>query len=299
MENPEFNSKGILPAENTIKDLHRFSHQAMNTVFDIYVCHADGEYARQAAQAAFEMCDVLEGKFSRFIPNSEISLLNASAAQDYVAVSLEVYECIEISNRMSKETAGAFDPTMTPALLKTNDSEDELPIGMDFVELDKTEHSIRFVVPGIMLDLGAVGKGYAVERMAGVLKEWEIGSAMISGGLSSICTSAAPAGLKGWAVAIRHPLTKKIVNELEISNICLSGSGLEKGNHIIDPRTGRPATNTLAAWCMTKSAAVGDALSTAMMVMSIDETRQYFKRNPEQGGLLIMESEIHRFGSWK
>jgi thiamine biosynthesis lipoprotein len=145
------------------------------------------------------------------------------------------------------------------------------------------------------LDLGAVGKGYAVERAAEVLADWSVGNVLVHGGTSTaLGVGPGPRARKrGWpvgaATAWKCPETP---GEVRLRGRALSGSGTEvKGKHIIDPRTGRPAHGHLAAWASHPSAAVSDALSTAFLVMGTAEVDRYCRSHPEVWALVIISEK--------
>ena len=101
----------------------------------------------------------------------------------------------------------------------------------------------------------------------------------------------APGGEPGWPVAIRTPRSQRVIRRFALRNRALSGSGVEKGPHILDPRTGHPTTARRAAWSVADSAATADGLSTAFMVMELDAIRQLIARHPETQAVLMAEDD--------
>ncbi len=134
---------------------HRFSHAAMATVFEVHCAHPDPAYARQAAQAAFDLVDRLEGELSRFIANSDVSRINHLAVGESTRVSPGTMECLEIAWHLHALTGGAFDVTIGS--------------GIGRLELVPEDFTVLAREGGARLDLGGIGKGYAVDRMAEVL----------------------------------------------------------------------------------------------------------------------------------
>ena len=200
---------------------HRFAHQAMHTEFEIFCAHADREYAQQAAWAAFDLLDRLENELSRFIENSDISRINGLAPGESARVSRWTMECLRIARQAYAETAGAFDIS--------------LGSGLESLHLAPRDGTVRAAAHAVRLDLGGIGKGYAVDRMAEVLREWDIHRALIHGGGSSVRALDAPQGLEGW------PLTLGPCGAVQAKCRVFSASGISKGDHILDPRSGRPA----------------------------------------------------------
>lgn len=159
-------------------DAQRFAHEAMATVFEVVSVHDDAGYARQAAQAGFELVDRLERELSRFLSNSDISRVNALAAGQAARVSPWTMECLQIAWRMHALTGGVFDISIGS--------------GLDRLELVADDFVVRAREAGARLDLGGIGKGYAVDRVAELLEEWEVGCALLHGGFSSVRALDAP-----------------------------------------------------------------------------------------------------------
>ena len=251
---------------------HRFGHQAMATEFEIFCVHPDRDYAQQAARAAFDLLDRLESELSRFLPNSDISRINRLASGETARVSGWTKQCLEIAHEIYAETGGAFDIS--------------LGSGFDALQLSLREClvSLGKGKPAPQLDLGGIGKGYAVDRMAEVLAEWEIGQALLHGGHSSVRALDAPPGLEGWPLGIGDRI-------VQARHRGFSASGIRvQGRHIIDPRmgdghTGLAAKQRVAAWVSVESdgsrspSAVAEAYSTAFMVLTAAEVNAICSRH--------------------
>ena len=246
--------------------LRRFGHEAMATVFEVHASHEDAAYARQAAQAVFDLVDRLEQLLSRFVPNSDVSRINALAAGEATRVSPDTMDCLVIAWHMHAVTAGAFDVT--------------LGSGLERLELVPDELTIHARSKGDRVDLGGIGKGFAVDRAAALLEEWEVDRALVHGGWSSVLALEPPAGREGWPLALRRPAELRtagepaLVERLDVRQLALSASGVRKGDHILDPRTGQPVAPR-AVWVALprgidegrSEATVAEALSTAFMVL--------------------------------
>jgi thiamine biosynthesis lipoprotein len=305
---------------DSITGIHRFSYEAMATTFGIFVAHEDARYARQAAWEAFDELHRIEQELSRFIENSDISRINNLAANKPLRVSLAAFECLLLSARMYAETNGAFDITVGSLLScwlnedKTArvPSEKELALarqhtGTHLLKLDEAGHTVELLTSPVQIDLGGIGKGYAVDKMAELLRDWSIDTALIHAGYSSVLAFGCPSGTNGWPVTLSNPYNRKqTLARLCLCDRALSGSGLQKGRHIIDPCTIQPVEDKLAAWASTTTAAATDALSTAFMVMSPDEVEQYCLSRSDALAMLILERQdkktqkdnILHFGQW-
>jgi FAD:protein FMN transferase len=286
---------------STLQNVHRFSHRAMNAVFETIIQHEDAVYARQASQAAFDVIDRLEGDLSRFIETSDVARINNLAAGTPLQVSLDTFACLKISRQMYDETGGTFD--VTAGLLvdcwrdeykkPRTPSPEELAFarthtGMNLVQLDESRYAVELAVSPVRVDFGGIGKGFGVDRIAESLREWSIDRALINGGYSSALALEAPVGLAGWPVTFSDPANRdRVLARLSLACAGISGSGVEKGSHIIDPRTGRPVQNCVAAWSVAGTGAIADALSTAFMVMRVDEVRSYVRGHDTARALLV------------
>jgi len=301
-----------------IEGMMRFSHEAMATTFELLIVHEDECYARQAVMAAFNEVDRLEGMLSRFLESSDVTRINGLPANQALRLGLDTFECLKIAERVYSETNGAFD-IMIGNLLKCWRNEDGTPrkpspeeidlarlhTGMNLVQLNEGEHTIELSNGGVQIDLGGIGKGFAVDRVAELLRDWSVDIALISGGYSSVLALDAPPGKKGWPLTLtnpaggkeRDPILQKdrkmgaqILARPFLQKAALSGSGVQKGGHIIDPRTCRPVEGRLAAWSSAPNAATTDALSTAFMIMGLDEIEQYCKLHPDTLAMVILDS---------
>jgi FAD:protein FMN transferase len=266
-----------------LSGLRRFSHEAMATVFEVFTPHPDRRYAAQAAQAAFDVVDTLERELSRFIPNSDIARINNLSAGQETGVSPATLECLTIARHVFDLTAGAFDVS--------------LGTGLPALELHE-DIRVRAAKDGVQLDLGAIGKGYAVDCMAEVLEEWELGPALVHGGFSSVLALEPPRDHTGWPLTMSDPMEpSRVLWRLAVRQTALGASGLRKGDHIRDPRSGEPVRGRIAAWAAVQrppradtadardtprlaAAAVADALTTAFMLMGHDEIQALCERNP-------------------
>ncbi|MCS7025836.1 MAG: FAD:protein FMN transferase [Bryobacteraceae bacterium] len=245
------------------------SLDAMGTVYTIVAYGEERGALLGAVDQAFEEVRRLDRMLSNYRPDSELSRVNREAARGPVAVSAELFALLEACQRYSQESDGAFDITVGP-LMKIwgfYKGSGRLPhraeirgvlgrIGYRRMILDPARRTVRFERDGMSLDPGGIGKGYAVDRVAEILKAAKVHAALISAGSSSIVALGSPPGEKGWKIGIRHPKDiRRTIEEVLLKDTSLSTSGTSEKffraegklySHIMDPRTGYPAQGMLS-----------------------------------------------------
>lgn len=296
------------------KAVFRFAHFSMGTTFELFIAGEDDDYSRQASQSVFAEIDRIKDLFSRFNPCSEIGQINRLRPGQSLRIGVETFECLKIALWVQSQTGGAFDVNVG-AMIKYGDTcREETAYGrshpradlLNRLELSKKVrgYAVKFRQAGqrdeagaLFLDLGALGKGYALDRAKDVLCDWGIERALVHGGTSTAVAVGTPSGgpgkIKGWPVGIGGEWKcAKTPRKFFLKDRALSGSGTEvKGDHIFDPRTGKPARGHLAAWVSHPSAAVADALSTAFMVMDTEEVRAFCAGHPDVWALVVIDPQ--------
>lgn len=294
------------------RHLNRYEHRAMATLFEIFLYHQDSEYAAQAVQAAFAETDRLEQELSRYIDNSDISRINDLIPGESVKVGLDAFNCLQFCQQIYRQTQGAFDITVgtlvdwwrrqNPAgrLQKKIPNGIMEKTGLKYLVLDDDNYSVQVLQSGLHIDLGGVGKGFALDRMAAVLSEWGISRAMLHSGYSTVLALAAPANEEGWPVALKHPLSGEVIRYKTLIHSAISGSGIQKGAHIIVPGSGKAVEDNLAAWVTASTAALADALSTALMIMTKVQTEEFVTRYPEVAACILCKrkSQVQFIGQF-
>ena len=266
--------------------IHVFNHHAMATQFQVRIAGEEKTYAAQTAQAAFALTDQLEARLSRFRANSEITQIAQLSPGDKLRLSEPVFACLDLARRMEFATRGAF--SVTASALKHQPTK---PLWA----LVPKEFSIRCDSGRLEFDLGAIGKGFALDRMAEVLREWSCPAFLLVAGGSSILAGDAPAGASGWDCGLGENNSPR---RHRLANGSLSGSGLAvKGEHIFDPRTGLACARRNRAWALASTAAESDALSTAGMILDEMEILEVLKRNADWLVFLNEKKEWRQLGN--
>lgn len=282
----------------------------------------DAARLRAAGEEALDEIERLEAHLSAYLPGSDISQLNARAADDWAPVAPWLYSLLKTAKEIALLTDGAFDVTVGPLLRAWGfsggagrmadpaDVEAAMALaGPGRVLLDEQTRSVRFDRSGVSLDLGAIGKGYAVDAALAVLRDDGVTSALMHGGTSTVAAIGAPPGANGWNVAIADPsadsgilttVTLRDGDTLSVSaphgKAFVSADGRVLG-HVLDPRTGRPAEAARLAAVLCSSATDGDALSTALLVAGPCGLDWVTRRRPEASALVVSaDGKAHILG---
>jgi FAD:protein FMN transferase len=277
------------PAHGGEPRLYYQARPAMGTTFEVYLYADDDQRASEAFEIAFDEIERVEAALSNYRSTSELSRINASAATRPVVTDPEVFGLLALSLDYSRRTGGAFDVTVG-RLMKawgffrgrgSFPSAEELErargeTGWRRVALDPSARSVRFLGP-VELDFGGLGKGYAIDRVASLLKEAGVQAALVGSGTSTFYAIGAPPGRPGWLVHVPDPRDRSrslATVALRDQSISTSGSS-EKffrldGRtycHIMDPRSGVPVEGMAQTTVIAPTATDSDVLSTALFVL--------------------------------
>jgi thiamine biosynthesis lipoprotein len=289
--------------------LVRVSRRAMATTFEVAIPYGTPN-AIPAADAALDLIDDLEDQLTVFRDHSEVSRLNA-AAHEPVAVEPQLFDLLTRCAGWTRETDGAFD-IAAGALVKAwgfyrregrvptprEQAEAMRRTGMRHVVLHETDRAVKFRAGGLELNLGAVGKGYALDRAADLLRrDWGVRSALLHGGGSSVyALGAPPDDPRGWPVRLRHPTDERSLGTVYLADRGLGTSAAtyqffeyngRKYGHVLDPRTGRPAAGTASASVTAPTAAEADAMSTAAFVAGPAPADRLTRTRPHLGAVVL------------
>jgi thiamine biosynthesis lipoprotein len=296
----------------------RAEHAAMACPFGFELWGADPDTLRAVAEEAFEELDRLERQLSAYVPTSDVCWINATAAVEPARVDPDLFDLLMLAARLHAETDGAFDITAGPLIRCWGffQREGAVPdpaalaearerVGMQYVCLDPEERSVAFARDGIEINLGAIGKGYAVRRLMELIRRYDVDAALIHSGGSTVVAMGAPPDGTAWRIGLLDPWVRgeRRLGSVVLRDRAFSTSGqLEQSfeyqgrryGHILDPRTGEPAMGMTCAWVMTEDAAEADALSTALFVLGPDGARAYCESHPGVVAYLLTDEETPR-----
>lgn len=295
------------------------SRRAMACQFEVQFPDGRCENGTEYALEALDLVGTLEEQMSFFRPTSQISRINLLAAEGPVEVEPPLFELIQLALTVYEETGGAYDITSAPLWEAWGfarragqvPSDAELAtarslVGGNLVELDTEQHTVRFRKPGVRINLGSIGKGYALDACGERLRSNGMADFLLHGGQSSVLTSGlrlpsqasdGEAKPRPWEVGIRHP--QQPGQRLGIVRLRDRAMGTSGGQfqsfrhrgrryaHILDPRSGMPAEGVLSATVVAPTAALADALSTAFFVMGPERSLEYCRTHPDIGAVLI------------
>ena len=266
----------------------------MGTVFQATLCPAESRPQAQMIAVwheVFATAQRFDALFTTYAPHSPLSHLNAQAGQGLQAVPAEVSDILRLSQRYADLTDGAFDITVRPLLslwrqaetTQTQPTAAAIRQTLRFIGSHKLHfaapHQVGLPAPGMALDLGGIGKGYALDRIAGQLQERRLTNALLNFGQSSLWALGRPPDGQGWRLLLRQS-NGEIVGLATFSDQAVSISGSlgrsmqvegRRYGHIIDPRSGRPVQRDLLACVVAPSAAQAEALSTALLILGEQE----------------------------
>ncbi len=272
------------------------------------------------AEQALDLIDELEQQLTVYRGDSEISRLNALAADAPVEVEPGLFDLLTRAVALSERTQGAYDvtsgalseawgfvrgPKRVPEPAVLADARERT--GWRHLTLDPERRTIAFDRPGVVLNLGSIGKGYAIDRAVDLIRaHWWPTSALVHGGWSSLYALGSPPGCFGgrWEIALRNPFdATRPLGRLRLRNRGLGTSGAafqrfeangRTYGHILDPRTGAPADGPASVTVLAPTAAEADALSTAFYLLEPEAVAAYLSDRPDVGAVFVQESKAKR-----
>ncbi len=287
----------------------RLSTTAMATEFSIIQNPGPGQRMTITSDA-LDLVHELEDQMTVYREQSTLMDINRQAYGQPVEVETQLFGLFQLCQKLHEETAGAFDPTSGPLIALWKQcrdkghipTEDELctalqQTGMEHVLLDELQKTVHFERSGLSLNLGGIGKGFALDRIGAFLQKNEMNDYLVHGGRSSIFARGDHNQQGGWPVGIMNPAFRnQRYGTILLRNCGMSTSGSsvqffrhegQRYGHILDPRSGWPAAEALSVTVLAPTAAKADALSTAFFVMGLEKTREYCDNHPQVGALII------------
>lgn len=300
----------VPPAQTAEAALLRFARRAMATTFELLLPFGT-RAAHEVANSVLDAIDHLEGQLTVYRQDSDICRLNQLAPLGPVQVEEKLFGLLSTAAQLTRETAGAFDIAIG-ALIKAwgfYQREGRVPspderaevmtrLGMQHVVLDAARCMVHYLRPGLEINLGSIGKGYALDCVADLLRQRQVDNALVHGGHSSIVgLGSEPGSQRGWSIGLQHPIDRgRRLGVVWLRDRAMGTSAAtfqhlvyngRKLGHILDPRTAWPAEGMLSATVTAPSATVADALATAFFILGADQARAYCDEHPEIGVLLL------------
>jgi thiamine biosynthesis lipoprotein len=280
----------------------------MGTVFEIAAYDQSSEHASNSIEKAFREIVRLDDLLSNYKPDSALSNLNRSAHFHAEKVPPDLYRVIDQAVQFSRLSDGKFDISIAPLVnlwkaalrgegtpSRAQQEEVRGCVGYEKIELTPPDQ-ISFRSSCLQLDLGAIGKGYAVDRAAEVLHSLGIRDALINAGGSTILAMGSPPNQTAWLVHLRDP-SNKIDPQVMLKDESVSTSeqtapsllGSDSAGHIIDPDTGLPLKTVFAVSAVSKTATVSDALSTALLLLGPTKGTALIKNTADVSAIWISQ----------
>ena len=282
----------------------------MGTVVSIEITVSEGA-GPAILEPVWEEAETLENTFSRYIRESEVSRINRRSETGPIEISRDLAEVLFRAGEISSLSRGAFDVTVAPLMRIWGffperkgviPSPDEIKRALESadwrgINVDRKSSAVVFSNPDTRIDLAALAKGYAVDRITAALKERGVRSGLINAGGDIYGLGNRPGG-GPWRIGVEHPRREgELITVLKLRNRAVATSGdyrnyfirgKKRYSHIIDPRTGRPSetgiieVSILAADCMT-----ADALATAVTICGVEEGLELLNRLDDVEGLIV------------
>ncbi|MBI3462398.1 MAG: FAD:protein FMN transferase [Planctomycetes bacterium] len=306
---------------------HEASQLHMGVTFKLVFYAPDEQTANAAADAAFARIAELNQVMSDYDPASELSrLCDTAGSGQTVPISADLMGVLAISQDLARRTDGAFDVTVGPLVrlwrrarrMKEMPSDKRLAearaaTGFRHLELDPARGTAKLLRPGMQLDLGGIGQGYAADEALKVLRERGIARALVDAS-GDIAVGDPPPGKSGWRIGVA-PLDKSDLSPsryLLLSNIGVSTSGdafqyVELGgkrySHIVDPRTGLGLTDRSSVTVIAPDATAADSLATAVSVLGPEAGLKLIEATPGTAALIVRphddQQEVFESAQWR
>ena len=301
-------------AAHTRPRLFSFTHPAMATIFTLHLYSDDAGRASAVSDEVFDEVDRLEQMLSNYRETSELSRINRDAGAGPVTTDPEMMDFLSQAEHWSRVSDGAFDMTVgrlmkawgfyrhqgaVPPAEELNRL--RAVTGWQKVEVDQTARTVQFAAPGVELDPGGIGKGFAVDAAVRILRENGVQAALLSAGSSTLYGLGAPPGRSGWRVVMRGPLpSRRRLSVVLLRDESLSSADCSQKNfvvdghlycHIMDPHTMHPVEGRVQVSVMHPSATASDALSNVVFVQEPEQSLRTLAASVPEARALIVSGE--------
>jgi thiamine biosynthesis lipoprotein len=279
----------------------------MGTILEITLCTKQTAFAQQPFESLFATATFWDSLLTTYNPNSPVSRLNAHAGHGPLSVPQQVVDLLVLSRQFSQLTQGTFDITVGPlmAMWRETAQRQGLPsqqvlrqargaVGSNHIRLFPN-HAVALNRPGMAIDFGGIGKGYALDQLVSQLKQLHIYHALLDFGQSRIWAVGTPSNAEGWRILVQqsdgHPVGILTLRDQALSISASMGQSFEingqRYGHIIDPRTGYPLQRDLLACVIAPTATQAEALSKALLILGEHEGLALLQRLPGVEGMLV------------
>lgn len=259
-------------------ETRRFTHDAMNTTFSLRLRGVDEAVAQGMARECFDQLDYLEARLSRFIEGSDVSRINRMKTGETLYLSEPCHQCLLLALEAHTRTRGLFDITLGTHIehRKSGDA-GPIPPLVGRLTIHPDVPAITCEDPGREIDLGGIGKGFALDQLKLLLTEWGAQDVLLSAGASSLLAF----GQHAWPVDLTGD-TESLRISLSNQALSASGTGIQ-GSHIVHPagRDAMPTTPCKRIWATATNAVMSEIWSTALMLVKPEEIPDFIAGNKE------------------
>jgi thiamine biosynthesis lipoprotein len=254
-----------------------FTHEAMRTTFQLRICGGSEDLCRDMAHECFEHVDLLESKLSRFIEGSDIDQINRMQAGETLYVSEPCHQCLLIGLDAHAQTGGLFDITLGSRIEhQKSGAAGPLPALAGILSVHPDVPAISCESPGRQIDLGGIGKGFALDQLEQLLTEWGAEGGLLAAGASSLLAF----GPQAWPVDLAGDNANTRIT-LRGAALSASGTGIQ-GSHIVHPGgiAAMPPAPCKRVWVTAATAALAETWSTALMLLDPGDLQDFIAGEP-------------------
>ena len=263
---------------------HLFTHEAMNTTFHLRIQAAEASLAAGMVGECFAHLDLLEARLSRFIDDSDVSRINRLAAGETLYISESAHQCLLAALDAHARTGGLFDITLGRRIehRKSGDA-GEVPPLLGRLTIHPDIAAVTCDEPGREIDLGGIGKGFALDRLREILIDWGAEGGLLTAGASSLLAfgpDAWPVELTGGGDSVRISLFNQ--------SLSASGTGIQ-GSHILHPGgdDAMPSRSCERVWVTAPQAALAEIWSTTLMLLDPEVIADFTAGDATVGAVYI------------